>query len=225
MPLYLFKDGNVYKDINLNTINTDTGLSSSIFTSFGFQLNQVTDSKIRSLTNPEIVGYDTTSNDKTFTLNAIPNAKLILNNTDLPINLPSSIDSITIDTTLSGSAVIKIIVSNDSGATWKTYNNGWQTIDANNISTVASNGISPSAFNSISSADWNSLLLTNDKIRLGYYINIDSISDSALINSLSMQSDNKNYYQKTLKSEAVYQYFANKIKIYIYSSGTYKINY
>jgi hypothetical protein len=100
---------------------------------------------------------------------ATPKGQLILGEYDF-----SSLMDLTVTATATSDVNLRLIASGDSGATWKTYNNGWQPITSD-ASQVSSNGMTLTRVNGLVEADWDALGST---IRLGYFIANDSVLDS-----------------------------------------------
>jgi hypothetical protein len=181
---------------------------------------------LRELDNPKILAWaDDTDNTKQVKTTAAPYGQLVLPNDDLLISDVDSFDSFSVTSNISGNGIIRIIVSVDSGATWKVYNGGWQDITTDKY-VVKDGGMNISTFNGLTSTDWNNLRGTSDTIRFGYYLEVDNSSDIAETDVLEMQADMKGTWKKCNPNDYDYEYaYNNKIVVKLLVDGSYKINY
>jgi hypothetical protein len=120
---------------------------------------------------------------------------------------------------------VRVIVSDDSGTTWYTYNDGWIEITTD-TSVVGTDGITISQINEIPNTDWNTFF-SGDTIRFGYYLNKDNINDSLEIATLSVDADMNGRWKRGIhKTDYHYKYKKNNtFDIELLTDGDYKINY
>jgi len=227
---FLFKDGSnlkVYSGTAWNIIGT-TPATKSIFNNYGMDsLSLITINALQELGEINLQYWIVDDNNvKNLNVIAIPKPVVIKATNDLTINNVINIDSFTITTNLSGSGVIKTVVSNDSGHNWKSHNGtNWINVDIDDLDDVKNNGMDSSQINSLASIFWNELL-GSGKIRFAYYIEITSISDKAETDALLAQFDMQGIWRKAPSSDYIYEYPSNsKLRVTFLSNGGYKINY
>jgi hypothetical protein len=115
-------------------------------------------------------------------LTAVPKEKIIIPVEDI---LFTEIGSVKVATTLSGTGVVRLIISGDSGATWT----GKTSVTANDLAGIKLNGYTPAEFNSLTDVQLKAIC-PSGKIRVGYYIEQGTSIDTASVDSLSI-SDKK----------------------------------
>ncbi len=106
-----------------------------------------------------------------------PNGQLILAETDF-----SLVEELIVTASLEG---VKIIVSGDSGLTWKTFTTEWEFIQATPEETNAK-GMTPSVFNDLTADDWKEV---GNNIRLGYYVEDDGLVESVTVTKEAMSTE------------------------------------
>ena len=156
--------------------------------------------------------------------------KLILAKGDIDLRSANCFNSATLNSTTTGSSVIKLIVSVDSGVTWKTFSAGsWNNINPT-ITDVNNSGITKTVLNAITKTQWE-LLLTSipEKIRFGYLLNQSLSTESCNTNSISINVDMLGVWRKQSDSTGYYYDIGGRqgdlIIISLLSSGDFKINY
>lgn len=159
---------------------------------------------------------------------AVPFAKLIKANGDISLESIEVIDSLQVTASTSGAGVVKMIASSDSGVTWKSYYNGaWTTVTDTDLSDVKTKGMSPTVFSALTNTEWQQLISSSKKVRFAYYLEIDSVSDSASTDKLVLQFDALGSW-KAMPYGGDWEYEMISLKrarVYIYANGSYKINY
>ncbi len=234
IELYLFQDGTDIKQYisgAWSTVGTAPA-DQTMFDSYGMpSIATISDTIIRTLlsTNPKLLfsTSDLTALPQT-KLTAVPPDKLILPTGDIDLTSVEGVDSFTITATESGSGIIRLIASVDSGVTWYTWNGtAWVLIDSTNLTTVITDGMTISTVNARVRADWDSLIGTARKIRFAYLESITSTTDIAETDEIIMQVDMKGSWKKAIPAtEYDYSYTDNNnVQILIYVNGDYKINY
>ncbi|MBV4450622.1 signal peptidase II [Clostridium tyrobutyricum] len=160
--------------------------------------------------------------NEVLTLTAIPSDRLLIASGDKDLSYVQNIDYFQI--TGSG-ANLKIIVSVDSGESWKTFNTDhWDDINLT-VEDVKTKGIDITTFNDISSTYWN-LLNTSKKIRFAYLLSMESIDDTENIDNLELQYDGQGKWVQATEDTYDVVYASNtQLQVFIKFSGDIKINY
>lgn len=162
--------------------------------------------------------------DEMLTLTAIPLDRLLIASGDKDLSYVQNIDYFKIAGTGNN---LKVVVSVDSGVTWKTFNTDTNTWDNINliVEDVKAKGIDISTFNAINSTYWN-LLNTNKKVRFAYLLCMDNISDVENVDNLDLQYDGQGEWMEAKDSEYDVIYKSNtSLEILLKFSGDVKINY
>lgn len=156
------------------------------------------------------------------TLTAIPPDRLLIASGDKDLSYVQNIDYFKL-TGIGNN--LKIVVSVDSGATWKTFNTDhWEDINLT-VDDVKVKGIDIATFNVINSTYWN-LLNTNKKIRFAYLLSMDNISDTENIDNLDLQYDGIGKWVQAKETDYDVVYSSNtQLQVFIKFSGDIKINY
>jgi len=105
--------------------------------------------------------------------------------------------------------------------------NPWTSINVTDLTEVKSKAMTATKFNSVTNNEWQKLLLNGTKIRFGYYLEIESSTDSASTDKLALQADINGYFKRA-NHGTDYDYQFNsptKLQFSLYADGTYKINY
>ncbi|KEH94301.1 hypothetical protein [Clostridium massiliodielmoense] len=120
---------------------------------------------------------------------------------------------------------IRIVVSDDSGKTWKTFSaEKWNHINLN-IDDIKEKGMTIEFFNKINPLFWNELI-TKDKVRFAYLFSMDNIQDTEELDALNLKYDGQGTWIQAKESEYDVIYESNTIlAIYVKFSGDIKINY
>lgn len=192
-----------------------------------------------SLSNVPVTAYESLSSnpsilvlgqDKTTItrITAVSFPKLVLASDDIGIVSVECINSMTATKTLSGGGDVKIIVSIDRGITWKAFHdNVWIDINTSDLSDVAAHGISFTSLDSISKNAWSELIKLSKTIRFGYLLSNTSSTDVASTDKIEMSVDMKGAWRLKVVETAWDMDFIDKttIRVSLYASGDYKINY
>lgn len=229
-------------ETNLKFYNIDSGVLTQVGTgtitendllTYGIDhLGLVTQAVLNQAENDNIsVNYyidDEFAADVNMTIIYVPNeGQLILPTGDLDISTILDIDSINLVSNESGSGIIKLIASTDSGTTWQTHNGTtWEIIDISNVDNVKNNGISTSALAALTSEQIMELIGTPGTIRFGYYLEISSSTDIAETDSITLTLDFPGDWKKAEHTvDYHYTYRNNILIVKLYTNGDFKINY
>lgn len=228
---YLFEDDNKIKTFANGSLQEigNAPVTESMFNSAFSDLNVITSTVINTFSsnNPKLLAVSNSVSLQT-KLTVTPKPQLIKATGDINLDKVENVDYIQIVATQSANAIIKIIASTDLGASWKTfYNNGWVTIDSNDLNAIKNLGISIPSFNTMNSSHWFSLINNSKKIRFAYYLEIEDSTDIAFTDSLSSKFDMNGIWKGAVYgTDFDYDYPSNSlVRIKIYSNGDYKINY
>lgn len=167
----------------------------------------------------KILYFSSEKEECTFNTDVIPIPQLIEANGDIVHNDVESIDKVK----CTCSANVKIIVSNDSGDTWYTYDtetNNFKPIDKNDIYIVDTYGMTPDVFNNIDK--WSEFILNTNKTCRAAYL----IKDEEYLDELSIEITLKgNFKQSKLGEDYNIKYAdEDRMIVKILKDGTYKIN-
>lgn len=168
------------------------------------------------------IAQNTDGLNEIININAIPKDRFVISSGDKDLSYVGSIDYFNLIGTGNN---LKIIVSIDSGITWRTFNiDHWENINLD-VDEVKLNGINISTFNSISSTYWN-LLNINKKIRFAYLLSMDSISDIESVDNINLQYDSQGKWVQAKEDMYDVEYASNtQLQVFIKFSGDIKINY
>lgn len=160
--------------------------------------------------------------NEVLTTTAIPPGRLLIASGDKDLSYVQNIDYFKI---IGLGTNLKIVVSIDSGATWKTFNiDHWEDINLT-VNDVKAKGIDITTFNTINSIYWN-LLNTNKKIRFAYLLSMKDISDVENVDNLDLQYDGQGKWVQTQETDYDVVYVSNtQLQVFIKFSGDVKINY
>ena len=135
---------------------------------------------------------------------------LTLQNSDISLANIKNINTITWTTNASGNGITKLILSFDSGTTWKAYNGtSWVVVDTANLSDVKSKGMSGTIATSLTSSILETERNNSTTLRFGYYLEKGNYSDLANNDSMIVTIDNigtysicpSSYYSVSLASD------------------------
>lgn len=155
---------------------------------------------------------------------AIPFPQLVLSKGDIVVNSLKKIInfSLTVDSPILQN--IKVIFSVDSGASWMTYSNTlgeFEEIDISNLENVKNKGVDSDTFNSLGSR-WNEII-TDNKIKFGYYLEMNHIDNVAEVDELSVLME---VYGKFMSVDSYkYTYGNRRLHVKLFENGDYKINH
>ena len=182
--------------------------------------------RITESSNPKLL-IKSTNDNPLIESNLIPYPQLILSTGDIVLKNIVDINELQVVANEVGNGVVKVIYSNDSGTTWKTYNyetNLFENVDIGNLIEVKNKGMTTNIFNSLNSRWMDEL--QDEKIRFGYYLEIDNKTDVAEVDELIITMISFVRWRKAKKiRDYQYEYVNEKIKISLFNDGSYKINY
>ncbi len=100
-------------------------------------------------------------------------------------------------------------------------------MDVSNLLEVKNTGMTPVAFNAVTSAQWEDLRDGSDTIRFGYFLELEEVGDVAETDTLTSLFDMRGEWQVAVLGDSYgASYVRNDtLRIQLYESGTYKINY
>lgn len=176
--------------------------------------------------NIEVLMRALTGTNKSSKFSYYPVPKLIEMTEDIQLNGIDNIDFINLTSNVSGNGNLRIILSNDSGTTWYTWNGSFALIDKTNLNLIGTNGISPSTLNSMPSSEWNDFLFANRTFRVAFYFAVQSNTNVIEIDKLDMQMDlTGTWGEATPGTDYVVEWGNDVLKIKLKSAGSYKINH
>lgn len=188
----------------------------------------LSDANIRTLTSdtPKILYY-TQATAPTSTVTAVPNDKLIFPTGDIDLTSAQGINTVTLTASQSGAGAVRLIVSVDSGVTWKTWSGAWTDIDSSDLAAVKAGGMDAATVNARVRADWDALMGTSKLIRFAYYLGMDASTDTASTDELSMNLEMLGTWQSTLPgTDYTYEYPDNTtLRVKFLANGDFKVNY
>ncbi|MBU2704001.1 hypothetical protein Ga0466249_005153 [Sporomusaceae bacterium BoRhaA] len=143
------------------------------------QLSSLGKFQILRYTSDSTATTATTVNTVNLTLTAVLNDKLILATSDVDVSNFSKLTQIDPVCNVAGSGVVKIILSVDSGTTWKAWNGtAWGVVQAT-AADVKASGMLPATVAVLTSDELVTLLGTSKKIRIGYLLSMSASTDTA----------------------------------------------
>lgn len=183
---------------------------------------QATQAQLQALGKIKILVNDDYNTKHKIKITAVPLDQIVIPKKLISTKSIANIDSITISSTVSTNAILKIAVTTDLKH-YKAFD-GTSWIDVTDIKTQ---GNTPTEINSISSANWDNLIKKADGIAFEYFLSITDEADKCNTDKLSMQVDMKGTWQSALKgTDFNYGYSANdQLKVTLLTDGSYKINY
>lgn len=153
-------------------------------------------------------------------ISAIPNDRILVPKGDMNLSNVEHIDFFK----LIGTGV-KMIVSADSGTTWKTFSGEkWINVDCT-VKDIETKGLDISTFNNINDIFWN-LLINNKKVRFAYLFSMNNIKDSVEIDDLQLQYDGTGVWMQVKEDLYDVIYSSNTLlEVHLKFGGDIKINY
>lgn len=170
--------------------------------------------------------YDVSDTGQQLAINGIPKGQIIEPNNLLNTSAFVNINKITIGCNLTGSGIIKVAATNDL-TNYKVYNtatNSWDVI--NLVSDIATLGMTPSDVLSLSQSHWT-LLDVSGGVAFAFYLDITNPVDGADVDYIQFEGFMNDFYRSQIKGTVYdYDYIGdNTIRVYLYDSGKFKINY
>ncbi|SFJ65919.1 F5/8 type C domain-containing protein [Paenibacillus sp. UNC496MF] len=149
----------------------------------------VDDAAIRKLAAPELLVWtDEDDASRFMVITAVPPGRLLMPKDDLIVK---NIVSLSLSATVTGAGAIGVLASGDGGVTWMSHASGaWQSIDISDLVSVKANRMTPDQINALTASEWASIV-NGGKLRLAYYLEQSSSTDTAKIDQL--QVNNKIY--------------------------------
>lgn len=236
----LFKDIEGYKTYNNGWINIGNILDKSMIDIYAMNdISMLSDSNYKQLNNNfKLITFceDTTYNFKS-SVKAIPLKQLIKMTTDYNLSGVDKITSMTLTKNQANNGFLRIVISKDSGATWQSYDGAnFNNIDINDKNVLSTNGITSDVFNTLATK-WNDYLGNVRKIRLAYLMDVTTNTDIINLDKIEMVCSMQGTWKQAkpivednsgnvLYGDYDYVYTSNNlVKIYLYKTNTYKINY
>lgn len=138
-------------------------------------LSAITDAKLRELNNPELLVWSEEKGSvPKLKTTGVLKAQVIKGNVDIATFTLSSIRVVA-----SSTGMVRILVSGDSGVSWK----GKQVIDPSNLADVKAYGFTATELNALTQAQLAELA-PNRKIRFAYYFEQASSTDIASVSAM-----------------------------------------
>lgn len=133
-----------------------------------------------------VLTKDTSINSASVNVTAMPKRQLIMQEADMIFEKP--IKSFTLTGTVQNTSVLKVIASNDSGATWKAFNGlSWHPVNINDLDDVQSKGMDIATLNGITQEIWKPFL-SGMKLRFAYYLDLNAVTDTLMIDKLAYET-------------------------------------
>ncbi|WP_129596049.1 hypothetical protein [Anaerophilus nitritogenes] len=228
---YLVEDnGDIkYFDQGFKTVGSsiDSNNLGELFDAYGMSDLSLIIQNIDSLAsnNPKILALSPTQLESPkLKLKAIPHPQLVLPTGDVRLNKVKNIDYFKLYANTFANGVLKIIASVDGGETWLSWNGSiFDVVDISKLDEVKEKGMDIKTFNNLTT-QWNEIV--KDKIRFGYYLEIDDIKDVAQVEKLEIQFDFVGRWKKAVHGKDYdYEYANDNLKVSLLTDGSYKINY
>lgn len=160
-------EGGSWLDVGILPVTRSMFLSSGMYSLYGIPLE-----KLNEIQNPEILLWNPERGKSTkLSTVGVPRIKIIKGNRDISV---STITKLRVSSSTTG--IVRIILSSDSGVTWK----GKQVLDINNATDVKTYGLTPAECNALSKIQLAELL-PSGKLRVAYYLEQVSSTDSAFV--------------------------------------------
>ena len=153
--------------------------------------------------------------------------EIISNNSDIDLSNILKINTVTWTTNIGSSGTELMILSFDSGTTWKAYNGtSWEIVNTSNLTDVKAKGMSPLMVSSLTSTELESVRNNSTIMRIGYYIEDGNYNDITNIDYVQVTVDLMGTYSITPDSSYTTTLSSDGSKLtYVFSvSGKYTIN-
>ncbi|OLN21695.1 hypothetical protein BTO30_13410 [Domibacillus antri] len=158
---------------------------------------------------------------------AIPQDQLVQMTRDINIRSIENIDSFSLNTLISGQAIVKTAVSFDSGVTWYTRSGTVWAVIPMDLASMKADGMTPAVLNALTTVEWTELRGTSDTVRFAYLLSAEEVTDTLEVRDLVSQMDMRGTWKKAAHP-TIYDYeypFNDQLRVTIFASGDYKINY
>lgn len=169
-------------------------------------------------TNPKVL-INSNTDLTNLTVGYEPDETLVLANGDILLNDISNIDNFN----LTATGDVGIIVSADSGVSWKAFSqvtSEWVDVDITDDLAVQNLAMTITEFNALTT-EWNNLI-TNNTVRFGYLLK----TSSDLVDELTVQVDMQGEWGMSIPgTDYTYAYNNEGLKVSLLTDGSYKINY
>lgn len=157
-----------------------------------------------------------------------PRPQLVVATGDIDLTGIETLDFISWVATATGSSKALLLMSFDSGLTWKSHNGvEWIVVDINNTTNIESNGMPKSVVDSLTSEIIEVGRNGSTKLRFAYYMNQESVLNTVNTDSISIGISMPGYNTicDKAKYDIAYNEDTNTITYTFNTSGTYTINY
>ncbi|MGA4519183.1 hypothetical protein ACPA0F_18155 [Solibacillus silvestris] len=226
---YLINDGGILKTY-LNNSWQSLGLitaSPELFELYGMDsLAQIDDASIKLLTSntPKVLVISNSDKAK-LKVTHTPKPQTVIGQKDVDISLVESITS-NISFAKGASSLFRIIVSTDKGTTWQAFNNTTSSWETTQLSSISTKGIDVEAFNALTVENWKPLIMDNEYLRFAYYLEYHE-NETVKVDNHDIQLDMYGSWKAAVHGfDYDYDYpRKDKLRVYLYRDGNYKINY
>lgn len=142
---------------------------------------------------PKVFAYDSNIGviPTSITYKVLPSAQLVRMTTPIMFSAGyiTSIKSVKCQCTVGADAVLRFVVSPDSGASWYTFNTSWLPIELS-VSEVSAKGINYDALASIASEAWTTLF-KNKSILFAWVMQIPNVDTKLVLNNIEITYNTK----------------------------------
>lgn len=160
----------------------DLPLTEAMFRSYGDSSLSISRSGLTSST-PTLNYWSEDLNEVTHQIKQIVIPKPVLVKQITNYVLTTGVKSVATAVTVTGTSLIRIIVSVDSGATWNYWSgSAWVVIDSTNITTLTASTMTSAIVNAITAAQWLLLVGTSKTIRFGWFLKQVLSTESCNVN-------------------------------------------
>ena len=235
---YLFQDGNQIKRWDSSTsgwvVVGQAPVTEAMFDSSGMTSLAALGSAAYSLLENSTFSLLIWSKDPqivpTVAMRAVPTRRIVFPNNDIDISSVGGINSVSLTAVQQGAGIVRVIVSVDSGITWKTWDSttqSWVAIDPSDLNAVKNFGMTPTVVNERTRSDWDSLVAGSRNIRFAFYLEQSSSADEASADELVANVDIQGVWWSAIPGvDYLYGYpHQNVLRVKLLASGDYKINY
>lgn len=173
------------------------------------------------------------STSRQFTTEYTPKDQIVVQQTQFPLGSFSKINSSTIETTKSGSGLVRIVVSTD-GIDWKTWNGsswvslGTLTNDTTSAELVVTSGIPDTTFNTLTWTQWGQLFSQEipSKLSLAYAISINNEeTDIVSIEAVNLNVDYNSSWLLQTAAQVQVRWYKDQVVFKPTINGNFKFAY